>query len=208
MSTQDRAAVVFTGCALMLVALWFVYEPPAPAPILSPTTQRTADSLVATGTSFHASIDTAAEARRLRDLELVALRRRMKAAEDSTTAAKRRADSAAAIAQTAEQWKAAHDLRSDEVTRLRTESAQKDTTIGKLEQDTASLRIDLRGALQRVAAHEDLQARVSMDIAEANKRMECAILTWPKRVRCPTRKEAAIGGALVGVIAGAKAARN
>lgn len=208
MNVQDRAALVFTVCAVGLVVAGILYNPEPPTPILAPATQKAADSLVATAPAFDdqmARSDSIAQAR-ADSLEL--LRRRMAAQRRSSDSLARAADSLAAVAKTADDWKRAYEYRFLENVQLREELFTAGQRIELLVADTVRLSADKDTAIARVRAHEQVQAMISRDIAAANERMQCYVIRWPKKVRCPTRTQSAIGGAVAGGVAGIAAARN
>lgn len=184
---------LFIAALLLLAALTVLYEPPDPAP---PALQRTADSLDLTRPALDSQLarsDTAGEASARAQRELVQRERSARAAANRARAA---ADSLAEIAartasadSAAQAWYLAYLERTKERDSLRAELGAKGARIDLLVADSMRLSDDKRELLARNVALEKFTADLRVAIARAS---ECTILTWPRKVRCPTRKETAV----------------
>lgn len=204
MINERRFAIFVVLLLAVSLGLWWLRPTPTP---MAPETRRLDDSLTATKPAHDSAIgaltqvDTALERR---NRELAVAVRVSKARADHERA---RADSlveaaasATSAADSARRWKEAHDARQSEVVELRTTVDSLETQVGTLTSARDSLRVANALHLKRVAAVERLNEGLKVDLAKAT---ECSLLTWPKRVRCPTRMETAVtvlvGRELLGV---------
>lgn len=199
--TRPGAATVLTVASVVgLAVMGYCYEEPPRDVVLRPPTVATMDSLAATAPAFTAQLDTSAAIARARADTLEQLRKRMAAQRRSADSAGRVADSLAAVARSADDWKRAYEFRFLENVQLRGELEDAGSRIRLLVADTLRLSADKDSAIARIRVHERVEAMIRRDVAAANERMACYVVRWPKKVRCPTRTEAAIGGALTGAI--------
>lgn len=197
MTGHDRAALVFTAAALLAVTLLVVYDSPTPS--ISPAVARTSDSLRST---HQAHMDTVNALAQRETVYVAKADTRATAATIATARADERrrvADSLAALAiisdnKKSELWRAAYDTLASVADSLR-DAARMWEQAYSFERDArlaATARADLE--TDRRMALEEFSAALEEDLRRAT---ECRIV-W--RVPCPTRKQAAVGGAVAGAV--------
>lgn len=186
--------------ALLVVAsLVFAFCRPKPQPIPAPE-QKSLDSLKGNQPAFDSAHVASVRA------ETVFVKQAAKAAHVDTISA-RRADSIGRVADslqrvaeaqhdTTSAWKAVADARSAQVVEV---TVSRDSARSALASEHAArLLADTRASVtdMRLAATTDLNARLAKDVQNGG---QC---TWLfGTLRCPSRKEAVVGGIALGVAA-------
>lgn len=198
---EDRAALVVTLAFVILLGLWFVDRGKRSG--MAPATAALNDSLERTKPAFDSGVAARAaldSARARQDAQLAAAARR---ALTRASQEKARADSLGAIADhsagDAAAWQAAYASRTHEAAGWRTAIDTLNQRVDSLKAANDTLRFERDRILRpRLAATERLNLGLKTDLARTT---ECAIVNWPVRVRCPTRKEAAVVSLVLGAIA-------
>ena len=198
---QERAAL-FAGVLLGgLVVLW-LSRPESPA--LPEATTKTADSLVATQPAFDSMLDArfADLARRdARELRLAGAAARARSVADSQRS---RADSLMAFVATSADsvaagalWRQVAETRLAETVSLRTDGDSLREALANVRAARDTLFSALVLTRERLDVTMALNAQIRADVARLT---ECR---WGGRLnlKCPTRKQAAVGGLLLGALA-------
>lgn len=201
---SDRRAIVFTVLAGALVWLGVIYSR-EPAKVLSPKTSAQLERLDATKPAHDSTVAArvAVDDQRLkRDADL---RRAIAQSHARADAERHRADSLAAVAALttgdADAWQAAYESRTAENAELRATNAKLAQRSDSLETSNRDLRFDRDSVFRpRIDSLNAALRSVRVDVAKVE---QCRILPG---IRCPSRKEAAVGGVIIGVITGTIAA--
>jgi chromosome segregation ATPase len=198
-----RALLPWAIAAALLVALVLTCGDESPEPILSEETTAEIERLRADSAETHGKLDSLAELAR-------ASRDTARLREEAADRARQRADQRRRDADAARTAVARAENYSDSLALMQVAYEERTEEAAELRQENDTLRSALllanraaelsseRAALaeSRVQALEELQGRILADVAEAQK--GCRIL---KLVRCPTRKESAVLGAVGGALA-------
>lgn len=190
--------------ALVLIAGLFLLEcnPTAPEPKIPPVVQADIDSLRITRPMHDAARDSALARARQDSIIRVDAQRRAARAEASAMAARRLADSLAAAAQSAEEWKAAHDQREAEARRWEQTANEKEKALQAEVASHAETSIALGLELGRRLHLETVTVpNLQLTIAELEK--PCKVIG---PIPCPSRKVVAVVSAGLGAYAGYKLA--
>ena len=198
-----RAFAMALFCVAVLVGLYFLYEPPAPS--MSPETTQLRDSLATTKPAFDSGLtafDSLSSQLVERDRALAAANRRQRRSVDSARTVADSLRAAVTLAVTArdsiDALLLANDARTAEADSLRSmvDTLERRVEVLTLARDTALMTVaELRS---RNEAIERLNAGLQRDLVKA---AECTLLSWPVRVRCPSRTQTAIVSAGLGWIA-------
>lgn len=190
--------VVAIGLGVLVGSLWFAFCRPRPNPI-PPKEQTTIDSMAATKPHFdstrHGVVDSARKVvTRIVHDSAAAVRARAEADQY-----RRLADSALAVARAQHDTTSAAFVAAENATKEAEQlRASNDTLTHRLsesKQTILALTEQVGRDSSRLAASENLDARLARDVKTAG---QCRILPF---VACPSRKVVAVGGVLVGVVA-------
>ena len=196
LSEKASAATLLT----VLTVLFFAWREDQ-RPAIPDSTQTTIDSLASTQGDFD-SVTTNTLAGVDRQASVVAsLQKAVGRAKREADAQRRLADSLLALPRTEADsgpfWKQMHDTRLAENVALRQVVDSQQSQIDTLTAGRDSARVVARLALERL----DVTSGVVVDLrASITKLTTCRIGSGVLSVPCPTRKAAAIGGALAGVV--------
>lgn len=178
--------IVITVVAIVAVAAlgWFLIGRIFPDNPPGPTENETrADSLRITKPIDQALIDSAQARIVAREPSSAAADRAARSAQERANRERRRADSLAAIASTADEWRAAHDSRAIENGELRTAIVEKDKTIFNLKADTTDLRLQLGIVNKRLKTTEDVNEGLIEDLAKARRCKIVGLVNCPSRIQ-------------------------
>lgn len=183
-----RRGVRITLIVLALIAAgalaWFLVGRLFPDnPAERTENERRADSLAITKPIDQALIDSSNARIAARAGSSAAADRAVKTAQERAARERRRADSLAAVAKTADEWKAAYDARSSENADLRTAVLGKDKTIFNLKADTTDLRLQLGIVKKRLKTTEDVNEGLVEDLAKARRCKIVGLINCPSRIQ-------------------------
>lgn len=177
-------------------------------PALPDSTRALQDSLRRTAPAFDSSVAVRLATASRDSAEVRRLARASRTAQDAAGREKARGDSLAALvaqagtlADSAALWHGLADARGAEATSLRQALDTTTAALATSERRADSLGVVAAGALHRL----DAANRVNLQLDDALRKMtECRVGLGVASLPCPSRRTAAIGGAvvaLVGVVA-------
>lgn len=179
-----RIALWVVGGLIVLALGWFLIGRIFPDNPPGPTENETrADSLRITKPVDQALIDSSQARIVAREPSSAAADRAARSAQERANRERRRADSLAAIASTADEWRAAHDSRVIENGELRTAIVEKDKTIFNLKADTTDLRLQLGIVQRRLKTTEDVNEGLIEDLAKARRCKIVGLINCPSRIQ-------------------------
>lgn len=172
------AGLVAIVIVVFLLGRIFPDNPPGPT-----ESQTRSDSLRITKPIDQALIDSSNARIASREPSSAAADRAARSAEQRANRERRRADSLAAIASTADEWRAAHDSRVIENGELRTAIVEKDKTIFNLKADTTDLRLQLGVVNKRLKTTEDVNEGLFEDVEKARRCKIIGLINCPSRIQ-------------------------
>lgn len=189
MKREALVTVLTVGSIIMLGWLAFIYEPPE-RPVLSPATKQLAESIAVEKPKFDVRQDSTEQR-----IVTRAPVRKQTAAEDFKLWGQRLQDSLAlAAAKTIQDSIRGYQ---QQVITLKAQVANDSLRIATLTADSADLRRGWNEERNMRYAGERLILRLNIDIANITHCKIAGLLP------CPTRKQAVVGGVVIGLVGGA-----